>query len=715
MASAPAASPTLASLRGHGSLLRPSTQREPAVAADGAWQRATKQMEQRIVGLELAATEDKTGMDQLLQMMEDTMPMEEALADRSFAQQLAARLQRLEEGAAPAEEALRVVEAQVDRLARGLAEQEHSHAAALAELRDEQHGITRSTDTHRELVDAASRRKDLEEHVSARLAKQVEQLRVAAEDAGTRCTDLSGSVAACGRRLDSVESRVERQLAAATREVHGLSSRLQAELTAAASQRLQAEQSESVLAAVTASIGQFEMGQAAAAHIEPEPEPEQPGAAVLGVVASLEIEVAAQSKRLDTLSLELDTRGLEVALSSRSIGQSARSLAARATESNGSEAVEAVDEATPMLRRSLRSLETRMGELEARTAGGMDGTATTDMLPALVEDLVSQELAKGSLVAISEQVEEVRMSAGHGMSRLESNLSALVERAASQAELQMGEMTRRVGAVEDQSQRLAVAVDAANGNRPTSRTELAATAPSVALRVGGDGGASHGELQRLQREMQGQIEAAAVESARATEQLVQVHKAVAELRVAAVEGGDRGMGVAEEVERALAARGAAGQQRLADIKRDLELSIRSLELRCERCEGSAAGITALSRDVDELRICVTVEQQVRQQSAAVSAAVAAAAAAAIPGTPRALQPFEPTVAAVVPPPSPVVPLPVRAMSHQEIRQQLRKYKEGQEEGEATSITLSPAARARSISAARTPEPEPEPEQRSGPF
>ena len=59
------------------------------------------EMATRVGALEQAVAEEKAAMEGMLQVVEDTMPMEEALADRSLVQQLAARVHRLEEGAAP--------------------------------------------------------------------------------------------------------------------------------------------------------------------------------------------------------------------------------------------------------------------------------------------------------------------------------------------------------------------------------------------------------------------------------------------------------------------------------------------------------------------------------------------------------------------------------------------------------------------------------------
>lgn len=286
----------------------------------------------------------------------------------------------------------------------------------------------------------------------------------------------------------------------------------------------------------------------------------------------------------------------------------------------GSEPAEAA-EATPTLRRSLRALEARVQEIasvEIRIEELEARKVSTDELPWLVKDLISQD-------------EERLLTASHQMSRLQSNLSALVERSAAQSEARMSEMARRVGAVEDQSQQLALTVDAAG--EYTSR----------------------GQLQRLQREMHGQIEAAVADSTRAMKQLAQVQEKLEELQVAVGGSNEPRKLVVDE------AREAATQQQLVNVQRDLEHSIRSLELRCEHCESAAGDISALAREVEELRIRITVEQQVRQQSAAVSAAVVAAA---IPGTL----------------PSPAAPLPVRAMSHKEIRHQLQKYKETQQPG-----------------------------------
>lgn len=576
-------------------------------------------MAQRLGVLEESVAADQQGINNLLQLVEDTMPMEEALADRSFVRQLATRVQQLEESVAPA---VSDMQAQVDGLQRALAEQARSHAAALAELHAMNQPSTRNEQTDSGMQAAlANQRKDLEARTSAQLAQQVEQLRLESAAAGAKCTDLSESVATCRRQMDSVESRVERKLAVATREVRVLSNRLQAELDSIASQRhaVHVNQHGSTLAAVNAAIGQFEMGRAPPLHSEPEPESElNPRiSAILGTVESLELEVAAQSKRLDALSLDLATRGREVAASSRLISQSARSLAMR----TGSEPAEAA-EATPMLRRSLRALETRVLELEDCTRSALSPSiemrmeeleerkVNADELSGLVKNLIYQEVSNGSLVARPAKAdEEWLLTASHQMSRLQSNLSAVVERSAAQNELRMNEIARRVGVVEDQSQRLALTIDT-----------------SEKLPVG--------------------------ESVRAMKELAQVQKMVKELQVAIGGGKEPRQFGLEEAEKMCAAREEVAQRQLGDVRRDLERSIRSLELRCENCENATAGISVLGREVEELRIRVTVEQQLRQQGAPLPAAVTAATQ-----------------------PSSAVPLPVRAMSHKEIRQQLRKYKE----------------------------------------
>ena len=589
------------------------------------------EMATRVGALEQAVAEDKAAMDGMLQVVEDTMPMEEALADRSFVQQLAARVHRLEEGAAPAK-AVSDLQSQVDGLQRALSEQEHTHAATMADMRAKYQSNTRhgQTDTALQAV-LSNQLKSLEEQTSAQLAQQVEQLRVTSEATSARCTDLSESVALWGRRIDTIESRMERKLAASTREVRVLSNRLQAELDSLA---LHASRSQS-LAAANATISQFEERQATAVRAEPEPEPEPkaPFSAMLGTVASLEVEVAAQSKRLDAISLDLATRGLEAATCSRTISQSARSLAMR-TDSEPAEAVEAMR----MLRRSLRALEARVLELEDSA-----WKTSIDELPALVKDLIVQELANVSEVIRSSQAkadEERVLTADHQLSRLQSNVSALVERTAAQTEMRMSEIGRRLSAVEDQSHRLSLTINAGGG--PSGDTAVV-----------------------------GQIEASTVSSVRATEQLAQVQKKVAELQVAVEGGSEHRKSIAEEIEKAFAAREEATHEQVGNIRHDLEYSIRSLEQRFEHCESAAARISALGREVDELRVCVAVEQQVRQQSAAVSAA-------GMLGTP---------------PPSPVARLPIRAMSHQEIRQQLRTYKENKRQSNATSVNSgrTPAA------------------------
>ena len=156
------------------SLMRGDGVREDAVwqqameAGEGAvWRQAMGEMEQRVAALEYSTAEEKKGMNNLLQLIEDTMPMEEALADRSYVRQLAAQLHRLEEGVAPAVSSM---QAQVDGLQRALEEQARSHAVALAELRAEHQSNTREEHASTALEAAlAKQRKDLEQRASTRL------------------------------------------------------------------------------------------------------------------------------------------------------------------------------------------------------------------------------------------------------------------------------------------------------------------------------------------------------------------------------------------------------------------------------------------------------------------------------------------------------------------------------------------------------------------
>lgn len=655
------------------------------------WERAMDRVEQRLVALEHAVAEDGQGMDRLLRLVGDSMPRAEVLADRSFVQQLAVRVQRLEGRAEPAAE-VSDMQAEIDRLqgaVRVLSEQDRLHAAALADLRAKLQYSSGAENTRHaragSVLQAAltSQRKDQELRALGQLSDQVEQLRVTAERAGAKCTQLSESVAACGRRLDSVESSVERKLAAGRREARTLGAQAQRELgDVAHTNRGHANRSESTLAAVNASIGLFEVGQAAAVSVAPgwkleskaeagaksELEPRL-AAAIRGTVESLEVEVTSQRKRLDTLSLDLVTHGRDVAASSRLISESARSIAARTCSEPA--------EAASMLRQSLTTLEARVSELEACSWTTHDTlphyiemqieelharAISTHELPILVKDLVFQEQANSSLAVGATQ-----------MSRLESNLSALVERAAAHSELRMNELARRVGAIEDQSQRVALRMDAADESARNS-----AAIPPAGAEC--DKCTACDELRMLQQDMWGKIEAAATASAGTVEELAQVQEAIAQLQSSEKTG------------------------------HDLARSIESLELQCERSESAAAEVSALRREVDELRISISVEQQVRQQNAAVSAVVAAAA---IPGVTQRMQSAEASLSAQ-PPPSDT-PLPVRTMSHQQIREQLRKYREYQQKNAAVSdtgsstraVAHSPALSAELITTAGIPTPEPE--------
>jgi hypothetical protein len=383
------------------------------------------------------------------------------------------------------------LQAQLDRLARQLAGQERAHAAALAELRRD---LAQRAQLQHPQLDAAVREAlaahlhDAEARVASKLAERVEQLHAAAESAVTKCGDLSRGLSACEQRLDAVDSRVERQLAASASEASGVRGRLQAELDAAAAERGRIDESGAVLASLSASVGQFERQALAAHQLEPEPEPEPElvrpliPAAMAAVVGSLEVEVAAQAKRLDALSLELATRGQEAAASSRLAGQRARSLALRVAE--GSETGTAsvvgggggggISQESPALRRSVRTLETRLGELESRTntalfmysrdakptqqaanrsipdlsimdedisvfssAAEQEGWPFANM-QSMVEATVSEQLAKDSAQksdadeeSWAQESQEMSMRLGHKISRLESNLNAVTVRDSS--------------------------------------------------------------------------------------------------------------------------------------------------------------------------------------------------------------------------------------------------------------------------------------------
>ena len=107
----------------------------------------------------------------------------------------------------------------------------------------------------------------------------------------------------------------------------------------------------------------------------------------------------------------------------------------------------------------------------------------------------------------------------------------------------------------------------------------------------------------------------------------------------------------------------------------------------------------------------SIEQQMRQQNAAVAAVVSGTMAAA---SPRALplDHYAYGSAAQQQPPAtgvPPVSLPVRAMSHQEIRSQLRKFKEEQEMMAAQKVAALSSGGDNSTQQRPQPEPEPEPE------
>ena len=109
----------------------------------------------------------------------------------------------------------------------------------------------------------------------------------------------------------------------------------------------------------------------------------------------------------------------------------------------------------------------------------------------------------------------------------------------------------------------------------------------------------------------------------------------------------------------------------------------------------------------------SIEQQMRQQNAAVAAVVSGTMAAA---SPRAL-PLDHyaygSAQQQQPPAAVPVPLPVRAMSHQEIRSQLRKFKEEQEMMAAQKVAALSSGGDNSTQHRPQPEPEPEPEPEPG--
>lgn len=170
--------------------------------------------------------------------------------------------------------------------------------------------------------------------------------------------------------------------------------------------------------------------------------------------------------------------------------------------------------------------------------------------------------------------------------------------------------------VEAQEQRLAEAVDA-------NREALAALQAVTTAGSGGSGGSSvadrvdgarrpaaakglgtssdeeWGELQK----MHAQIKEGAAETARAISEIVvlrqtsldhetrlgETARSLATVAAAATEAEPEKVSWQQQL------------QQLVDAQRDLGLSMRSFELRCERCEGGLAAVATLNRDVEDLR------------------------------------------------------------------------------------------------------------------
>jgi hypothetical protein len=175
-----------------------------------------------------------------------------------------------------------------------------------------------------------------------------------------------------------------------------------------------------------------------------------------------------------------------------------------------------------------------------------------------------------------------------------------------------------VSDVEAQEQRLAEAVDANRealaalqavttaGSGGGSSSSVAdrvdgARRPAAAKGLGTSSDEEWGELQK----MHAQIKEGAAETARAISEIVVLRQtsldhetrlgeaarslATATVAAAATEAEPEKVSWQQQL------------QQLVDAQRDLGLSMRSFELRCERCEGGLAAVATLNRDVEDLR------------------------------------------------------------------------------------------------------------------
>lgn len=170
--------------------------------------------------------------------------------------------------------------------------------------------------------------------------------------------------------------------------------------------------------------------------------------------------------------------------------------------------------------------------------------------------------------------------------------------------------------VEAQEQRLAEAVDAnrealaalqavttAGSGGGSSRSVAdrvdGARRPAAAKGLGTSSGEEWGELQK----MHAQIKEGAAETARAISEIVVLRQTSLDHETRL---GETAWSLATVVAAATEAEPEKVSwqqqlQQLVDAQRDLGLSMRSFELRCERCEGGLAAVATLNRDVEDLR------------------------------------------------------------------------------------------------------------------
>ena len=138
---------------------------------------------------------------------------------------------------------------------------------------------------------------------------------------------------------------------------------------------------------------------------------------------------------------------------------------------------------------------------------------------------------------------------------------------------------------------------AGSGSDPACGT--ATHRPAATKGLGTSSGEERGELQK----MHAQIKEGAAETARAISEMVvlrqtsldhetrlgETARSLATVVAAATEAEPEKVSWQQQL------------QQLVDAQRDLGLSMRSFELRCERCEGGLAAVATLNRDVEDLR------------------------------------------------------------------------------------------------------------------